>query len=58
MSAKVWSAALLGALVAAGLAGSADAAAKRMRNQQVYVCGRVSCWHIRVSCWHVLYRTR
>ena len=37
MSAKVWSAALLGALVAAGLAGSADAAAKRMKNQQVYV---------------------
>ena len=37
MSAKVWSAALLGVLVAAGLAGSADAAAKRMKNQQVYV---------------------
>ena len=37
MNAKVWSAALLGALVAAGLAGSAHAAAKRMKNQQVYV---------------------
>ena len=39
MSAKVWSAALLGVLVAAGLAGSADAAAKRMKNQRVYGAG-------------------
>ena len=39
MNAKMWSAAVLGALVAAGLAGSADAATKRMKNQQVRVTG-------------------
>ena len=39
MNAKIWSAAVLGALVAAGLAGSADAATKRMKNQQVRVTG-------------------
>lgn len=39
MNAKVWSAAMLGAVVAAGLAGSADAATKRMKNKQVRVNG-------------------
>jgi hypothetical protein len=39
MNAKMCSAAVLGALVAAGLAGSADAATKRMKSQQVRVTG-------------------
>ena len=36
MSGKLWGAALLSALVAAGCSGSANAAAQRTKNQQAY----------------------
>jgi hypothetical protein len=39
MNAKICSAAVLGALLAAGLAGSADAASTRVKNQAVRVAG-------------------